>query len=184
MDWGASRTQDSSSHNTSANEGIQAAAQRVAPAAASLKSDGPLAHFLHRPRAERLREYKYRCAQSLVFGLPVLGLQLLGTRLGGPEALRWVGFLQALLGGWVVYVGAAGMLFEGVLLLARRRWSADLPVAAAAAAFYLWSLAIVVQLLATGSAWGTLRFHWSVMLIAVWTAIRSAQMACTAGGTS
>src|SRR5688572_5630049 len=76
--------------------------------------------MLSRPLDQRVREHKYRFAQAAVFGLPVLGLQYFGHKLGGPEAGKWVGLLQALLAGWVMYVGAAGMLFEGILLLRRR----------------------------------------------------------------
>src|SRR5687767_3056847 len=72
-----------------------------------------LQSLLDRPVSERLRESKYRFAQSVVFGLPVLALQWFGYRLGGTEADRWIGLLQLLLAGWIMYVGAAGLLFEG-----------------------------------------------------------------------
>ena len=84
----------------------------------------PLEQLLARPADQRLREYKYRCAQAIVFGLPVIGLQYLGPSIGGPEAPRWVAILQAALAGWVVYIGAAGMLFEGLLVL---RWDLICP---------------------------------------------------------
>ena len=74
-----------------------------------------------------------------MFGLPVLALQWKGTALGGAEADRWVGILQALLAGWVVYVGAAGMLFEGLILLPRRVMAELIPALLAVAA-YLFSL--------------------------------------------
>src|SRR4051812_47121983 len=72
-----------------------------------------LGDLLRRPASERAREYRYRFGQSLVFGLPVVILQLWGLGLGGPEAAKWVGVFQALLAGWVIYVAAAGMFFEG-----------------------------------------------------------------------
>src|SRR5262249_32594294 len=78
--------------------------------------------ILHRPVSERVREYKYRFAQSLVFGLPVLALSLFGPALGGPEAGRWIGLLQSLLAGWVMYVGVTGMLVEALM---RRRLTLD-----------------------------------------------------------
>src|SRR5690349_4428997 len=81
----------------------------------SSPSTGSLPRFLTRPASDRLREYKYCCAQAVVFGLPVLALEAWGRSLGGREASRWVGGFQALLTGWVLYVAAAGMLFEGLL---------------------------------------------------------------------
>ena len=76
-----------------------------------MKPDEPpgsrLTALLARDDDQRLREYKYRFSQAAVFGLPVLALQGWGRSLGGPESERWVGVLQALLAGWVVYVGAA-----------------------------------------------------------------------------
>ena len=81
--------------------------------------------LLSRSIAERLREHKYRFAQSAVFGLPVVVLQLFGGRLGGLSSGIWVGLIQTLLGGWVVYVAAAGMFFEGFLLLRRGKVIAD-----------------------------------------------------------
>src|SRR3954466_3838186 len=86
------------------------------PAASSSSSSDSFETLLNRPREQRVREFKYRFAQSAVFGLPVLALQRFGPALGGAESPRWVGVLQLLLAGWVVYVGAAGMLFEGALL--------------------------------------------------------------------
>ena len=65
-----------------------------------------------------MREFQYRFAQATVFGLPVIALQICGPSLGGADAPRWVAILQILLCGWIVYVGAAGILFEGAILLA------------------------------------------------------------------
>src|SRR5271156_1761343 len=74
--------------------------------------------LLDRPRADRAREFRYRLGQAVVFGLPVIALEQFGHHLGGPESDRWVGILEALLAGWVVYVGAAGLAFEGIVRLA------------------------------------------------------------------
>src|SRR5450432_15180 len=98
----------------------------------------PLRLALARPRDQRCREYKYRCAQAIIFGLPVVALQYFGKSLGvtPQESSRWIAILQALLAGWVTYVAAAGMLFEGIILLPQK-FRADLLVAAIAIAFYL-----------------------------------------------
>ena len=128
-----------------------------------------LSELLARPKDQRLREYKYRFSQAVVFGLPVVALQIWGRALGGPEADRWVGILQALLAGWVVYVGAAGMLFEGLILLSRRALP-DLIIAMVAVVAYLFSVVSVVHVFFTGRLWyRPLLFHVSVIVIAGWT---------------
>lgn len=136
------------------------------------QQDDTLDAMLARPIDQRLREYKYRFAQAVVFGLPVLVLQYFGDSLGGPEARKWVGLFQALLAGWVMYVGAAGMLFEGILLL-RRRLTLELLVALLAVGLYLAGIPAVVQALVVHDAprhavW----FHLSVMLVVLWTGIQ------------
>jgi hypothetical protein len=131
--------------------------------------------LLARPLDQRVREYKYRFAQSAVFGLPVLGLQCFGRSLGGSEADTWVALFQALLAGWVVYVGAAGMLFEGLLLL-RRTVTFDLLIAALVVLLYLASLPSVVHALVRGSLWYPTMFHLCILLLLVWTAIRWRQL--------
>ncbi len=128
--------------------------------------------LLQRPDDQRLREYKYRFSQAVVFGLPVLALETWGSALGGPEADRWVGVLQALLAGWVVYVGAAGMLFEGLILLPRRLM-ADLIPALVAVLAYLFSVISVLHVLFTGQLWyRPLLFHVSVIVVATWTGLQ------------
>jgi hypothetical protein len=127
--------------------------------------------LLARPDFERAREHRYRFGQSLVFGLPVIALEIWGTRLGGREAARWVGALQALLAGWVLYVGAAGMLFEGLILLqARRRWTGGLAVAAAAGGLYVFSLIMLARLLLGYMPASGPLFHWVVVLLGAWSA--------------
>ena len=129
--------------------------------------------LLSRPLDQRIREYKYRLAQTLIFGLPVIGLQYFGRRLGGAEAERWVGVLQAVLTGWIVYVGAAGMLFEGIILLWLRRPTVELLVATMAVAMFLYSAASVTGVIIRGELWyRPLVFHWVVIVVAGWCAAR------------
>src|SRR5688572_20280815 len=127
--------------------------------------------LLARPLDQRLREYKYRCAQSIVFGLPVIALQYFGPSLGGPEAPRWVAILQALLAGWVMYVGAAGMLVEGWILIDKRGLTADFMVAFFAVALYFFSLVTAVHIVITGRGISP-AFHVAVSIVAVWTGLR------------
>ena len=128
--------------------------------------------LLQRPDDQRLREYKYRFSQAVVFGLPVLALEAWGRALGGVEADRWVGILQALLAGWVVYVGAAGMLFEGLISLPRRVMVDLLPSLLAVGA-YLFSVLSVLHVLFTADLWyRPLLFHVSVLIVALWTGIQ------------
>ena len=130
--------------------------------------------MLARPLDQRVREYKYRFAQAVVFGLPVVALQLFGDRLGGPESGKWVALFQAILAGWVMYVGAAGMLFEGILLL-RRRVTFDFVVAVLAIGLYLASIPTVVYCLTLTVHSGprhAVWFHLSVVLVALWTGIQ------------
>lgn len=148
------------------------------PPAAPLRVDPPphpersvaapiplLLDLLDRPPDQRRREYQYRFAQAVVFGLPVLALQRFGHSLGGQEAGRWVAILQGLLAGWVVYIGAAGMLFESMVWLFRRRFTADLLPAAAAVLLYLLTL---VRIATARPPW----FHWAVVVIVAWTGVR------------
>lgn len=126
--------------------------------------------ILNRPASERLREYKYRFAQSMVFGLPVIALQYLGPILGGPEAGRWVGMLQTLLAGWVMYVGAMGMLVEGILL---KKFTADALVATTAIGLYLFALSGFIPMVLTGQISGAHDvFDWAVIVIVSWTGIQ------------
>ena len=127
--------------------------------------------LLQRPLDQRVREFKYRFAQSVVFGLPVLALQRFGSALGWVEADRWVGVLQMLLAGWVVYVAAAGLLFEGILLLPGKI-SADLFVAVGAVAFYLFSVVGVMQVLLQAKPWHAPLFHVSILLLIPWSGLR------------
>ncbi len=131
-----------------------------------------ISDLLNRPADQRQREFRYRCAQAFVFGVPVLALQWFGPKLGGAEAPRWIGLLQAILCGWIVYVGALAMLVEG-LLVRSRRLLADTIVAGISTGMYLYSLICVVPVLIIGRMLpGPLLFHWVVMLLIVWTGVR------------
>jgi len=126
-----------------------------------------LYELLNRPLDQRLREYKYRFSQSVVFGLPVIALQWFGPRLGPVDSQRWVSLLTALLCGWVVYVNL-GMLFEGLLTL-RQRISGDLIVAMIAVTLYLVSLVSALHGIITARLWYPLLFHVCVIVLALWT---------------
>jgi cation transport ATPase len=129
-----------------------------------------VSNVLGRPASERLREYKYRFAQSVVFGLPVVALHFFGPALGGPEAARWVGLLQLLLAGWVMYVGGAGMLVDAML---RRKLTADGVVAGTAIALFLAGGAAVIHVFLSAHAWSVRPFFPSaVLLLCVWTGIQ------------
>ena len=133
-----------------------------------------LDELLDRPAAQRLMEHRYRFSQAMVFGLPVLALQWWGARLGGRGGENWVALLQVLLTGWVVYVGATGMLVDGALRLRRRgRFSADFLVALLVAAMYAASLASFVHIFFAGRLWFTpTLFHCCVLSLALWTGLR------------
>ena len=67
-----------------------------------------LQQLIDRPKSERLREYRYRFAQTAVFGLPVIALALWGPVLGPTDWSRWASVIQALLTGWILYVAIFG----------------------------------------------------------------------------
>ena len=132
-----------------------------------------LESLLERPADQRVREFQYRFAQSVVFGLPVIFLQYVGPNLGGPESDKWIGLLQALLSGWATYVGAAGMLFEGLILLSRRKPTLDGLVALAAIAMYLFSAISVTGIIFHGGLlYRPLLFHVVIFLLVAWTGYR------------
>jgi cation transport ATPase len=130
--------------------------------------------LLSRPLEQRAREYKYRFAQAVIFGLPVLALHWFGHMLGGPadEAQRWTAVLQALLAGWVTYVAAAGMLAEGVLSLSCKI-GADLLVAVISVLLYIYSAVSVTGVFVGGRPlYGPLLFHVVVIVLALWCGAR------------
>jgi cation transport ATPase len=127
-----------------------------------------LAALLARPLEQRKREQQYRFAQSVVFGLPVIALQLWGNRLGPLDAQRWGSVMQMLLAGWVMYVNL-GMIFEGALFL-RRRLAADFLVATLALGVFLFSAVSVMHIFFTGMLWYRPLLFWlEVTLLAAWT---------------
>jgi cation transport ATPase len=93
----------------------------------------------NRAQSEQARAHKYRFAQSLIFGLPVLALELFGEKLGGAESARWVMLFQALLAAWVMFVGAVPMIMENILAKAERR-NQDIKLSSSASG--LWAVAI------------------------------------------
>jgi hypothetical protein len=127
-------------------------------------------NLLNRPAEQRLREYKYRFSQSVVFGVPVIGLHVWGSALGPVDAQRWASLFGALLAGWVVYVNL-GMLFEGVLRL-RERVTGEFIVALVAAMLYLVSLVSAVYGIVTARVWYPLLFHFCVIVLAAWTGMQ------------
>jgi hypothetical protein len=137
---------------------------------------------LNRPAEQRIREFKYRFAQSLVFGLPVLVLQWFGHSLGGApgEADRWVPLLQALLAGWVAYVAATGMLVEGVLAVWAGKITitlADAVVALFAILLYLFSVISVLGIFIHGELlYRPLLFHFVVLILLLWCGVRWVSM--------
>ena len=137
------------------------------PSIANRKS--AIANLLSRPPEQRLREYKYRFSQSIVFGLPVVALQLYGRALGPADSERWVSLLQALLAGWVLYVNL-GMFFEGILLLPARRVTGDFLVSVLAVALYVYSVISAAHGIVTSRLlFRPLMFHACVILLAGWT---------------
>jgi hypothetical protein len=129
-----------------------------------------LDELLNRPADQRLREYKYRFAQSIVFGLPVIVLQYWGTSLGPVDHDRWVSLIQSLMCGWVLYVNA-GMLFEGILI-PRLRLRGDFLIAILASLLYVVSIVSALHGILTARLWYPLQYHWCVILLGVWSGFR------------
>lgn len=142
------------------------------PAAASIDRISEFRRLLNRPLAERVREYRYRCAQCVIFGLPVLALQWFGPRLssGPEEAARWVPILQAVLAGWICYVGALPMVVEGMI---GSGWMvrSNLVVSAATIIAYLYSGGSLVLGLIHGHPGYRTLFHVVVITLVVWNAL-------------
>ena len=105
-----------------------------------MADDSTIQSILNRPISERIREHKYRFAQCMVFGLPVLALYFFGPKVGGPEAARWIGLLQALLAGWCLYLAALPLLTESAMLLAMGKFRFELLIAVAAMILYVVGL--------------------------------------------
>jgi cation transport ATPase len=142
-------------------------APKTAPQTPSLTT---IRDVVNRPAPERLREYKYRFAQSMVFGLPVLAISYFGLSLGGPEAGRWVGLLQILLAGWVMYVGAVAMVVDALL---RSKLTMDSLAATCALTLYALGVWAVLHLLIKTVSLPTQQcFAWAVLLTCFWNGVQ------------
>jgi hypothetical protein len=126
-----------------------------------------LSELLSRPLDQRVREYRYRFGQSIVFGLPVIALHFWGSSLGPVDSQRWSSLLQVLLCGWVVYVNL-GMLFEG-LIDHRLRFRGDFIVACIAVVLYLASLISALHGIIASRLWYPLTFHICIIILAIWS---------------
>ncbi len=136
-----------------------------------LADNSSIHSILNRPISERIREHKYRFAQCLIFGLPVLALHFFGAKLGGPEAGRWTGLLAALLAGWCLYVGAVPLLSEGMMLLAQRQFKMQLLIGCGAMAFYIVGVVGWIMALRGGPAPFAAAFAYAVVLLVVWSGV-------------
>jgi cation transport ATPase len=135
---------------------------------------GEFRRLLARPAAERSREYRYRFAQSLIFGLPVLGLQWFGPLLSAraDEAARWVPLLQAILSGWICYIAALPMLVEGIVVI-RESLRADLVVGTLAVGTFIYSVVLLGAIFVHQSfSYRPPLFDWVVMLLIAWNGVR------------
>jgi hypothetical protein len=137
-----------------------------------------LHELLTRPRDQRLREYKYRFGQSIVFGLPVIALHFWGANLGPVDSQRWSSLLQSLLCGWVVYVNL-GMLFEGFVdrrltstSTVESRLRGDFIVATIALSLYLYSVISAIKGIITSHLWYPTLFQFCIILLSTWSAWR------------
>jgi hypothetical protein len=70
------------------------------------------------------------------------------------------------------------MLFEGlILLIGRRRVTADLIVALATAGLIGYSIAAVTGVPVVGRPWWPIQFHVAVVVLALWTGLQWARLA-------
>lgn len=101
----------------------------------------------------------------------MLALQVFGPELSASadEAGRWVPLLQAVLTGWVCYVGALGMLVEGLIQI-RQRIGADLLIASVSVSGYLYSVLLLICVLLHGRPYyQPLAFHFVVIALSIWS---------------
>ena len=156
---------------TEGGEWVQGSGFRVRDQKKNLPDDSSIPSILNRPLSERIREHKYRFAQCLIFGLPVLALHFFGAKLGGPEAGRWTGLLAALLAGWCLYVGAVPLLSEGMMLLAQRQFKMQLLIGCGAMGFYIVGVVGWIMALRGGPAPFAAAFAYAVVLLVVWSGV-------------
>jgi hypothetical protein len=128
----------------------------------------PVQELLNRPVEHRAREYRYRFAQTVVFGLPVVGLWAWGPMLDPNGYGRWGTVLEALLTGWILYVNA-GMVIEGLML---RRVTGDLVVSSLVVGMYGWGVVWMIGNLVSGAGSGAILFLVCVVVLGGWTGVR------------
>ena len=132
-----------------------------------------LQQLINRPKSERRREYRYRFAQTLVFGLPVIALAVWGPLLGPTDWQRWSTVLQALLTGWILYINL-GLLLEPIVA---KQHYADLAIIVTALVIYLWSIAGTAHVLLTGrSSNRSALYCICVAVLSIWNAVRWLQL--------
>jgi cation transport ATPase len=127
---------------------------------------------LDRPISERLREHKYRFAQCVVFGIPVIALHFLGPKLGGADAARWTGLLQSLLTGWIVYLGAIPLLAEGFLLIMHRQFKIDVLIGHCAVVLYIIGVAGWIMTVRGRTAFYPSAFSFCVIILVLWSGVQ------------
>jgi cation transport ATPase len=137
-----------------------------------LADDPTIQSILNRPILERIREHKHRFAQCTVFGLPVLALQFLGPQLGGPEAGRWIGLLQALLSGWCLYLAALPMLSESMMLLSLGKVKLELFISSATIVLYLLGVVGWIFTLRGRAALLPSAFGLAVIILIAWSGVQ------------
>jgi cation transport ATPase len=137
-----------------------------------LADDPTIQSILNRPISERLREHKFRFAQCMVFGLPVLALHFFGPKLGGPEAGRWIGLLQALLSGWCLYLAALPMLSESLMLLSLGKVKVELFISMVTMVLYLVGLVGWIFTLRGHEAVFPGAFAIAVVILIIWSGVQ------------
>src|SRR6185295_9175663 len=108
----------------------------------------------------------------MVFGLPVIALHFFGARLGGPEAARWIGLMQALLAGWCLYLAALPMLSEGLMLLAMGKMKFELLVSIVAMILYVVGVVGWILSLRGRGALLPSAFALVVLMLILWSAVQ------------
>ena len=108
----------------------------------------------------------------MVFGLPVLALQFFGPKLGGPEAGRWIGLLQALLSGWCLYLAALPMLSESMMLLSLGKVKLELFISSATIVLYLLGVVGWIFTLRGRGALMPSAFGLAVIILIGWSGVQ------------
>jgi hypothetical protein len=111
----------------------------------------------------------------------VLALQLFGPSLGGPESSKWIGLFQALLAGWVMYIGALPILLEeamDTMLRPRHQRSRSLSmlVVLLALMFYVIGIATWVLILLRRSPIIPAPFAITVSIVILWCGWKSLRL--------